>query len=343
MEVLNTEPVVEQAVQESAPSSESTPPASLEQLESAIQAEDKPVASPGSDSPVSQAPEIPVYKPDLKYTAWGQEKELDPRVHGIIKSKEDEEWVKKLFSAADGVETFKQQRDQTKQEYAQLHSDVQSVIKAADMNDYKTAFEKMGVKRPSIAELATGMGYTKEEIIKHAYTLAQLTPEQESAQNRERELQRQNQLLQADLMSTRQQTYEQQVQTRTQELSQVMSQPDIAPYKQAFDAHHGQGAFWEEVKKQGILAHHMTGQDIPVRQAVDSVLRFMRLGQPAQAQQPIAQPQQVAPVATPAAQPTSELPVIPSVGSGGSSTPTKKRVSSVADIERELQEYSSRS
>jgi hypothetical protein len=290
-----------------------------------------PETSEGAEGLQAAAP-APEYKPDLKYKVWGEERELDPRIHGLIKSKEDEEWIKKVFSAADGIDHFKAERDEAKQEYTRVMAEVQNVLKAADLGDYQTIFQSIGIPKPKIHELLTSMGYDKDEIIRHAYELAQLTPEQEQYYSRQRELERQNRELQSSLSQTRQQQYEFEVQTKTQELMQTISQPEISPIVQAFDAHHGSGAFWEEVRQRGIAHFALHKRDMPVQQAVNEVVRLIRSGQQ-------ASPMQQA--ATPALQTKSQsLPVIPSVGSGGAQTPARKKPKSLDELKRFAAELS---
>jgi uncharacterized protein YktA (UPF0223 family) len=283
------------------------------------------------------APEAPVegqaaaltpaeqYQADYKYKVWNEERELDPRVRGIIKSKEDEKWLKDVFERADGIDRIKQHREESNQKLAKINHEVQGVLKAADLGDYATVFNSIVGSKPELKQLLTGMGYSKDEIIRHAYEMAQLTPEQEQYYSRQSELERRNRELEMTLTSREEYEKQRKVETATQDLRTALSQPDIAPLVSAYDQAVGPGAFWDEVRKVGVAHHAMTGQDISVQQAVNEVTRLMRTGQQAFA------PMQAAPQAATASR-SGELPVIPSVGSGGSQTPARKKVRSLADM-----------
>lgn len=306
----------------------------------AINAPDEKEPKAKGDTPLnaqaatSATPETPAYTPDFKYKVWGQEKELDPRVRAIIKSKEDEEWIKKQFSAADGVETFKTQAQEARNAQATVMKEVNNVLKAADMGDYKAAFKSMGVDISDIPKVLKGLGYDDRAIIEHAYHLAQLTPEQKAAYAKQDALQRQAQETEMRAQSYETRALQLETRMREQELTQALSHPEIAPIQSAFDQNHGQGAFWEEVKNYGEFVFLKHKKDIPVHEAVVAVARRLSSGVPQVPQQSQSgfrgQPAQAT-----AARSPSELPVIPTMPSGGTNSPTKRAVKSVKDIENE--------
>lgn len=271
---------------------------------------------------------IPQYSPDFKYKANGQVKELDPRLKAVIKTKEDEEYFKKVFEKADGIEEIKGHRDHIRNQYNTLAGQASQVIQYADKGDYKSMMGILGVKTEDIGKVMTGLGYDKESIIKYAYHLAQLTPEQEQAYAKEKEHELYQQQQQSQFDQLNQKLYQADVKLKSSELQQVLSTPEYAHVVNAFDQHHGQGAFWNAVCEKGEY-YYMKNVDKSVLDIVDEVGRIARLySQPQQTQM-----QQQVNQAIPATNThvNKSIPVIPNV-SGGSSSPARRKVTNLKDL-----------
>jgi hypothetical protein len=316
---------------------ESAAPSGLDKIKEAASklSDDTPAGAPlgAPKAPMAAVtPEVPLpptYSPNFKYKANGEEKELDERVRGIVKDKETEEWIKKVFAKADGIEAIQQQREHIRNEYNTLRTEAEKVLAAVDKRDYRGALESLGVNVQDIGHVMQGLGFSKQQIIEHAYNLAQLTPEQEQAHARQRELENRAQQQYSANEQLNQKLYQADVQLKTFELRSTLSTPEIAPLVEAFDKHHGQGQFWNQVCQRGEY-YDLKGQTKSTQELVQEVLAFARVHSPAQVTS--------APQATPA-HTQQKVPVIPNVG-GGNTSPTRKKISSIESMKQFAQELS---
>lgn len=291
----------------------------------------KDPAAAVADPQTPTVPAAPVYAPNFKYKAWGQERELDKRIHGIIKDKETEDWIKSVFSKADGIESMQQQREHIRNQYNTLNAAAEKVLGAVKNRDYSAALRELGVDTQDIGQVLSGLNLKKEDIIQYAYNLANLTPEQEQAYAKQRQLEINGMQQQDALEGLNQKLYQADVQLKTFELRSVLSTPEMAPVVETFDKHHGKGAFWDQVCQRGDY-YHLKGVDKSTTELVDEVLRLARAYQP---QQAAIQPAQTA---TPAPQVQKDkIPVIPNVMSGGGS-PAKKRISTLSGLKAHAQQ-----
>jgi hypothetical protein len=164
--------------------------------------------------------------------------------------------------------------------------------------------------------------------------LMELTPDQQAAYNQN--VQERNRLYQLERQNQdfQEESYSMQVQTRTSELEQELSRPEVLSVAESFNSRLGDPtAFRAEVIKRGQL-HALNGNDISVEQAVSEVVQMLG-GFP---QQSTPQGQQLAPAnntgnlgGQPQATIQNKPPVIPNVGGQGTS-PAKKVVRSLDDI-----------
>lgn len=270
---------------------------------------------------------LPAYSPDYKYKANGKEKEIDERLRPLIKDKETEEWIKKILSKADGLEEVLAHREHYRNQFNTLNAQANAVISDVKNRDYSSALQKLGVDTNDIKSVMSGLKFKKEDIIRYAYELAQLTPEQEAAYARERELELSALQQQSQVEQLHQRLYQQEVQLKTSELKMVLSTPDYAPLVEAFDQKNGQGAFWDEVCRRGEY-YDLKGSPKQVMDLVNevgSIAKLLVTQTPAQAQATPAANQQVK---------QNVVPVIPNV-SGASASPARKKTKSL----KELREY----
>jgi hypothetical protein len=276
-------------------------------------------------TPATQEPQ---WTPNFKYKANGEEKELDERVRAVVKDKDTEEWIKKVFAKADGIEAIQQQREHYRTQYNTLQDEASKVLDAVDKGDYRTALQSLGVNTQDIGQVMTGLGFRKEDVIKYAYGLAQLTPEQEQANMRQRQLELQNREQLSATEKLNQKLHQADVQLKTFELKSVLSSPDVTPVVDAFDRQHGKGAFWDQVCQRGEY-YHLKNMDKSTQELVEEVMRFARSSQPQQTQMA----QQYAPQATPAMQTQQKVPVIPNVMAGGGS-PARQKTTSLKGLKQ---------
>jgi hypothetical protein len=114
------------------------------------------------------------------------------------------------------------------------------------------------------------------------------------------------------------------------ELSFELAKPEIAQFVQSFDERVGKpGAFHQEVLKRGAYYEAVHKTTPPAQQVVQEVAQLigfqMAGGNPAVQQQTNV-------AATPA--PATKKPVIPSFNGSGSTSPTRKVVTSTADLRK---------
>ncbi len=281
--------------------------------------------------PAPTIEDIPAYSPDFKYKANGQVKEIDERLRAVIKDKDTEEWLKKTLSKADGLEEVQAHRDHIRNEFNTLASQAKEIISDVDSGNYGVALQKLGVDTKNVGKVMAGLGIQKEEIIKYAYSLTQLTPEQEMAQNKQRELELNSQRQQSTVQELNQKLYEQDVQIKTTELRTVLSTPDFAPLVAAYDQTKGQGAFWDEVCQRGeysyLLAQQGRGREKSPMELVNEVAAIAKHLVP---QAPVQTMNQAIPAQNQFQKQTT-VPVIPNVG-GGNSSPAKQKIKSVDQL-----------
>jgi hypothetical protein len=261
----------------------------------------------------------PDYTPNLKYSVADQEKEFDDMFKEFVKSKEHEEKLRDLYTRADGLERVKMRRDELENKYQTLESQVGEVMRTVEKGDLKNAMSALGVDVSDFGAIAKGLGYTKEQILQHAYQLASLTPEQEQYQNQLTEAQMQQMQLQKEREHYQQELQMLKVQGRKTELQSVLTSQEVSGLTKTYDSALGTpGAFEQEVIRRGFLHHKLTGEDLPVHAAVEQVAAIARHMK--QAQEPKAPRSQ------------GEIKVIPNVGSGGSQAPVSKKISSIESL-----------
>lgn len=266
------------------------------------------------------------YQPNFKYKAAEQEKEFDDRLKSIIKSKQDEDWLREVMSKADGFDAAKELREQKlakahekyealDHNYRQLEQSVRPVVEMLEKKDYANAFEVLGI--------------SDQDIIKYAYQrvrYSELTPEQrqsydnqKSTQLNQYELQRQNESYQAQLTEI-------QTQQRQAELNNALSQPEVSEIVRSFDQRNGAGSFFQEVAKRGAVYWQTQNIDKKPQELVSEIINSYGLA-----------PQKLQSQSTPEVQKTFQQqkekpPVIPNTGSSGSGTPIKRKPKSIADL-----------
>lgn len=262
----------------------------------------------------------PEYKPNYKYSVMDVEKEFDDRLKGLVKSEEDEKWVRDLVTRAEGMENDKRSFSKLKEDhvtlardYEQMSRDVNSVLEMRDNGDLGALFKTLNI--------------TNDQLIKHAYQLVQygdLTPEQRMHYDRQQEQQRsfyqarqQNEILMNEINQIK-------LQTSKSELTNKLNSSDLSPIVKSFDARNGQNAFYNEVVRRGAMYEAQLGQ---VKQADEIIQEIVNL-------YGLSTPQSQAPQTR-----RDELPVIPNTGSGGSSTPVQRRPKSLSELKKVANSY----
>lgn len=295
------------------------------------QAEAATEGGEGQKSPTEGQTEVQKYEANLAYEVYGKKKEFDARVKEWIKSKEDEDFIRDLYTKADGIEGLKTQRDQYRNQFNELSSEVNAVLDAASKGDLKAVLTSVGWDVSNIGNVLHGLGVSKDDIIKYAYQLAQLTPEQETLQNQLRQEELKRKQLEQQNQQLTQQDLQSKLQQRQVEVTQLISTPEILPIAQQIDALRGEGTFFREVWERGKALYFDTGKDLPATEVVKMVADAYKPFIQSATAQTQTQPSQST-VETPSTQ--QKKPTLPNIGNGSSQTPAGRGVKSIKDIEK---------
>jgi hypothetical protein len=320
MEVLGSDASASATSTDSSTSSQAT----ASQIAPAVDTSTPITSADTSAAPV--ASEQPAYTPDYKFKVMDKELEMDEFLRPAIKSKEHEQKLKELYEKAHGLDEVKTSREKAREEYKSYKTQAEPVIRTVQQasNFYQTgvrAYEEGNARGGTfkLEQAFKELGINDKVLQQYVFTklkMEELPPEQKADYNRQREQDLQFAQMQQQMQE--QQSYFQQmaVQTRTQQLQQAISSPEVASIAQSFDQRNGPGSFQNEVIARGQLYWQTRQQDVPADQLVQEIITKYGLS----AQQ--AQPQAQAP---------REVPVIPVV-KGNSGSPAGKAFNSTADL-----------
>lgn len=285
-----------------------------------------PAGSPGSAAAAA-------YQPNYKFRYMD---ELENKIDGEIDewarpfiNQDTEEKFRQLWAKAHGLDFVKSRFNKTRGEYQAYRQQIDPLVQSWQ--------ELTGLYRKGdMDSFFKGLQIPEEKVFQYVLdklNYQKLPPEQRATMEKARaaeqqasELQRQNEALAAQYQQA-------QVQTRTTELSQALSTPDVSAVAQAFDARVGrEGAFRDEVVKRGVLAWHTTGQDISPGQAIQEVMQLygaLTSGQQAAAQMA----QAAAPTGAPAVSQAQKAPTLPNIG-GNNGSPARKAPKSLDELKK---------
>jgi len=263
---------------------------------------------------VKAEPAQPAYTPDYTYKVVNEVKEFDPRIKGLIKSKEDEQWARDLVTKAEGLEVNKRnlemtarERDQLKAAYMPLQKDVTQVLHMIDKKDYPSLFAVLGVDKKDILQWAY------EEV-----TVQELPEHQRKAYNERNELSRKHYTLEQQNQEMREQLQQIQLTQRQTELTNIVNSGDHASIVKEFDQRNGPNAFYNEVVRRGVAHATATGETKSPQDVINEIITVYGL-------------KREAPKATNMSSGQGALPVIPNTGSSGAA-PVMKKIKTVEEM-----------
>ncbi len=277
-----------------------------------------PVGEENTPPPAQEA-----YTPNFSYeyrTLAGirEKKEFDDRLKQIIKTKEDEDFVRQMVTKAEGLDVNKRNLTQIEEKYANIEKeystikhDVDFVLAARDRGDVFTALQAIGFNKQQI-----------REAVYHDLEAEKLTPQQRQAYDRKHELENSTYHLNRKIQELEQKTRSFEVQSRTTELESIINAGDIAPIAQDFDRRNGPNAFWNEVVSRGLMYATQMGIEKKPAEVVQEIITKYSL------RAPETKP-------TPTSSAPKTLPVLPNTGSNSSSVPVRPKPLSV----KSLKEY----
>jgi hypothetical protein len=267
-----------------------------------------------------------------------QEKKFDDWLVPLIKDADTEKKVRELHEKAYGLEYVKADRENLQREYQGLKQVVQQKYQPlAEGIQQLNHFKEQG-NLPAVFKL---LGLQNQEVFKWAYQYAQMSPEARSQMEENANTGMQAYGAQHQMSQIQQESLQRSAEFKAKEFEMLTTyNQEIASVQSEFDQRHGEGAFAAQVARTGDYYWRL-GQDIPVEQAIQEVMKLVGRG-PQTSSQPQVQgnPSQVSQgqqnmVSSPQA-PTPK-PVIPSMQGRGTS-PAKKVYNSLDDIRKRRQE-----
>ncbi len=248
---------------------------------------------------------------------------MDEFFRTLIKDSESEEKVRKTLQKAEAFESQTQRHEKLKQDHDSLSTRFTGIDKSLKQLSKH-------LNEDDLESFCSALKIDDQKILRYAQRLLQrmeMDPNQRAEQDRIRndrlrahQLEEQNQQLQTDFSK-------QQAEAGLLQTEMLLSRPEYAQVAQSFDNHvKRDGAFFEEVCKQGMIAHKMTGKVLTPEEAVQAALNvwgpFLNQAPP-QAQ--VQQQQQI--------QRQQPPPTLPNI-SGRASSPIKQPVRSIADLKK---------
>lgn len=216
------------------------------------------------------------YKPTFSYKVKGEEKEFDDRFKEIIKSKEDEEYVRDLYERADGLPHIKEHLNRLQTElgsyekkYNEIDSQYNKVVENISIAD------KLLANGDPLGAMAR-MGLNKDQILAAAQALVGTPEEQEAYTQRSSMLQsklekeKEYQSLQDSIKQRDSALGEMRVRQAITDLNLELNRPEYSDVVSAYDEARGKNAFFEKVKLYG-AGIEATGRTISVPDAVKAV------------------------------------------------------------------------
>lgn len=275
------------------------------------------------------------FKAALKFTVHGKELAMDPRLEGVIKTKEHEEILRDLYTKVEGFELIKpkyQERTQQVQEFQRLWQEevtpqrqsIEMAKQALAADDMETVIEVLGLPKEKIFRYVANQLRYQE-----------MSPQERADADRARRLQQESYRVPQVNDQLTQATAENRKlaqDMRYMQLDFALSQGAQQDVVKMVDAKLGQvGAFKQKVMLFAADHAKRTGEDLTVEQAIEAVAKeyraFVVTEQPKPAKQGLTAQEKVVKVAS------KKPPVIPSI-SGRGTSPARKEISRISDLRK---------
>lgn len=286
---------------------------------------------PGEGAPA----EPEEYSPNHKFSFMDQEYEFDDRVKNVIKTKEDEQYFRDLYTAEKAHAAYKEfggvrelgdrikGYEEIEKSYNGLNNEIaqiQGMLKAGNVEQFRSY---LGIPKEQLIDWAI-----KEAKAQQDPSLAPALQQEYQQQQQNFDLQYQHSLMQNNIQ-------QQQIQERNAQLDAGLGNSEVA---KAYDSLVGTpGSFRQAVINHGII-NEQQGRDVSIADAIKAVeTQFQGLvaNQSVGTQVPNPQTQQQAPVNNNPAKTVvinqGNQQTIPNL-KAGSTTPAKKKFKSLADL-----------
>ena len=280
--------------------------------------------APVTDTPADVADAV-AYAASYKYKVDGAEKEFDDFIRPVIKDADTEKKIREMYEKAHGLDRIKQSYDKAKtgfNEYKGKYDNVtksigqlEGYLKGGDLDNF---FGSIGLNHETLFK------YVKSKLDEQ-----ELPQEHRQALEERSQLKRQQQLMHEQFEQSQAMIEQMNVKQRTFELDQALGQNSdvVSQIDSKLKSLPTPSSIKNEVIQYGLSQFHLTGQDIPVEDALNAVLAKYR---PFLSQQ--APSQALTPVQA-ITQQRGKTQTIPNVH-GKSTSPMKKTITSIDDLNR---------
>lgn len=261
-----------------------------------------------------QEPEEPAYEPNYSYNIKSEERTFDERLHGIITSKENEDYIRDLVTKAEGLDTYKTKLSEKEQSYSEMQERYNEV--ETGFKNYEKGIQRLEeLKNTDLSSFARAWGISDQQILDLARGLLDENPQAKA--QRESQFNSVVQGWQQHDQQAQQQAYAQQESARLHDMEMTIAFQDskVSDFEKAYDMRAGkEGAFREQVNVYGSSQWNM-GNQLRPSQCVKAVMdQFGVFVTPQNPSQPQAAPQGTA-------------NPLPNMGSGKTGSPVSKKLS----------------
>ena len=295
-----------------------------------VKEESEETVEAAEESEVETQPEVETqqevaesYNPDYSYKVLDQEKEFPELLRSIVKTKEEEDFVRDLLTRADGLDPLKEKNQRLSSDYDELKGNNDQIVdRLTELEYYK--------KNKLYGHLFDEIGIPRNDVIKE---VAQWLREQDNPEL----AQQMQQVRQADIQAFQHQKNSDLLQQQNQQLmenqfqlqmDQALADPEVAQIKSRIDALKGPGYFMQKVDDVGLAHYNRKGFDMTagdaVRQVASELRDFINLDVATDANDLAT-----ARKAQRAGKPKGH---IPNVGKGSQASPVKRTPRSMQDL-----------
>jgi len=295
--------------------------------------EDDESVAPVEEEPSEAKPETEnLYEANLTYSVKGEQKEFDERLASIIKTQEDEEFIRELVTTSEGLASYKEKLAAEEELRKTLEAEMSESTEA--LSKVQGFYQDMMENRDSKnwRGVTNAIGYTEDDILKFAIEIAK---EREQPAHIQQQASQARQLAEHNrmLLANKQMLEQQQAQyvQHSQHNQTVMANDELAArqteemnglisgeYKDLAAAMEARGLnLFNEAVDAGTLMYK-NGSEVPatadaVKAAASKYAWLLEVQEPAPMQVP------------------AQKPAIPQV-SGGSASPVGEQITSLADL-----------
>lgn len=258
------------------------------------------------------------------------EHEVPENFRGYIKDEKTEKEIKELLQKAYGLDHVSSARAKVQEEYKTYKSQTEPIMKIANTLDHYA-------KKGDLNGYFSTLGLSKQEIYQWALQQAEiegLPEQQKQVYTKQQEAEMRAYELEQQLREREEEATSYKVNQREQELAQTISTPEVSSFVQEFDERNGQGAFRAEIISRGRMYWRDQGKDLSAQELVTDIMKRFGVQSP---QSQVMTQQQQAPQQPMTQAGQRQVPVIPNTGPGNTS-PAKRKVRSLADIEKLTEE-----